>query len=739
MHSIKYKAFISYSHKDEKWADWLHKALENYPIPKRLVGQTTDHGPIPKRLSPIFRDREELATATDLGKVVNAALAESACLIVICSPDAARSRWVNEEILAFKRLGNDRIFSFIVVVEPNAADHAERGLDECFPAALRFKLGPDGSLTDEPAEPIAADARPGKDGKANAKLKVISGMLGLGFDALKQREQQRRQRRLVAITAASLVGMVIATGLATAAWLARAEAERQRIFAEEKAETARQTTNFLIDLFQVSDPSEARGKEILAVDILDKGVERIQTELVDQPAIQATLMDTMGTVYTGLGLYAEAATLLERSLDIRREFLGSEHVEVASNLNHFGKVLAYSADYDAAEDTYREALVMNRGILGDNHPFVADSLVGLAYVLSEKGQYQEAQPLLREALAIRLDVYGREHTDVARSLSDLGLNLFDLGDYENSVPLLRESLALRRKLLGAEPHPDVAENVNNLGYVLFGRGDYEEAEELFGDALQMKRELFGDMHPDIAVGVNNLALVLSAQDDYSGAEEMYREVIALRQEALGDDHPDVAQAMYNLAFLLPGNPDQSAAVEMGRQSLSIYRNAFESDHPEIANVQVTLGWWLVESEEYEEAEAMLREGLAMRRRLFDSRHQAVAGGLVNLARLLVRMGRYDEALAAAGEARDISVAALSEDHWYTAVAGLFEGTSLAGLKRFEEAEARLLKSYSALDAAGGPAYAFRLEAVQQLSQLYAALGRTSESEKYIALLHDSEH
>ena len=101
--------------------------------------------------------------------------------LVICSPEAARSRWVNEEILAFKRLGrDDRIFCLIVGGEPNADEHTELGLDECFPDALRYKLGTDGELSDERAEPIAADVREGKDGKADAKLKIIAGMLGVG-------------------------------------------------------------------------------------------------------------------------------------------------------------------------------------------------------------------------------------------------------------------------------------------------------------------------------------------------------------------------------------------------------------------------------------------------------------------------------------------------------------------------------------------------------------------------------
>ena len=112
----------------------------------------------------------------------------------------AKSKWVNEEILAFKRLGReDRIFCIIVGGEPNASDLPGREAEECFPPALRFRLGPDGNLSTARTEPIAADARPGKDGKNNAKLKLISGLLGVGYDSLRRREQQRRNRAPVRV------------------------------------------------------------------------------------------------------------------------------------------------------------------------------------------------------------------------------------------------------------------------------------------------------------------------------------------------------------------------------------------------------------------------------------------------------------------------------------------------------------------------------------------------------------
>jgi hypothetical protein len=82
----KYRAFISYSHCDSKWAERLHNRLERYRPPKPLIGVVTAHGTVPRRLVPIFRDRDELPSATDLGALINSALKDSAAQIVICSP-----------------------------------------------------------------------------------------------------------------------------------------------------------------------------------------------------------------------------------------------------------------------------------------------------------------------------------------------------------------------------------------------------------------------------------------------------------------------------------------------------------------------------------------------------------------------------------------------------------------------------------------------------------------------------
>ena len=228
--SFKYWAFISYSHRDKKWGDWLHRALETYRVPKRLRGEPTRDGVRPKKLFPIFRDREELPVSADLGTQINEALTQARYLIVVCSPNSARSRWVNEEIKYFKQLGREnRILALIVAGEPNASENKPGPpLDEeCFPEGLRYGANPDGQLLPLRTEPIAGDARAGKDGKLNAKLKLLAGLLHLNFDALKQREQERRRRFLSAVAAGAGTIAVLMAALAGYALLQTQEAQRQ--------------------------------------------------------------------------------------------------------------------------------------------------------------------------------------------------------------------------------------------------------------------------------------------------------------------------------------------------------------------------------------------------------------------------------------------------------------------------------------------------------------------------------
>jgi tetratricopeptide (TPR) repeat protein len=208
-----YVAFISYSHKDMAIGRWLHRKLEGYRLPKRLAGTQGEQGEVPARLTPIFRDRDDLPAAGDLSERVRAALAVSRNLIVLCSASSAASPWVAKEIATFRELHPGRpIFTAIVDGEPL----------QCFSPAL----------LEGGAEPLAADLRKQGDGRRLGLLKLVAGLAGVGLDALIQRDATRRLRRVTYVTAAAVAGMLAMAVMTTMAFNARAEAQRQRTEAE---------------------------------------------------------------------------------------------------------------------------------------------------------------------------------------------------------------------------------------------------------------------------------------------------------------------------------------------------------------------------------------------------------------------------------------------------------------------------------------------------------------------------
>lgn len=233
----RYWSFISYSHADERWARWLHRALETWRVPRPLRGREGRFGPLPERLFPVFRDRDELATSSSLPGLIREALGAARVLVVICSPRAAQSRWVAEEVRAFKALGRENeIFCVIVDGEPNASERPGSVPLECFPEPIRFRVDRDGRLLPERAEPLAADARPSGDGKAGVLLKLVAGILGVGLDVLRQRDEQRRRQRNRAWAA---VGVVTIAALGIGIWYTN-ERRLEAVDARNRADVAAQ-------------------------------------------------------------------------------------------------------------------------------------------------------------------------------------------------------------------------------------------------------------------------------------------------------------------------------------------------------------------------------------------------------------------------------------------------------------------------------------------------------------------
>lgn len=237
-----YKAFISYSHNDEKFAQKLHRRLERYRLPKSLRSGG-------KSVGAIFRDKAELSVSSGLDKSIKAALDASDHLIVLCSPHAAQSRWVNAEIEYFKSLGRqDSIFTAILSGVPFAAENGHDAREECLPKALRHSSEAHGARH---AEPLAADFRADGDGGRLGTLKLISGLQGVGLDALLQRQIMRARRRMLRVLTASVLAVGLLSALTLEAYNARSQAESRRADAENFVE-------FLLS--DLSDQLESYGR-----------------------------------------------------------------------------------------------------------------------------------------------------------------------------------------------------------------------------------------------------------------------------------------------------------------------------------------------------------------------------------------------------------------------------------------------------------------------------------------------
>lgn len=235
--TVRYRAFLSYSHRDSAFAERFHRDLEGWKADRGLVGRETPFGPAPRTVRPIFRDRDDFAGGRTLDEATQDALRQSDFMILLCSPAAARSPYVNEEVRLFKSFGGaGRIIPVIIEGVPGG------GEDECFPEALVRQVDADGRLTDAIEEPLAADAQESGDGRRRALAKVIAGLLGVPFDEIVRRAEraQRRRQRLIAAVATAMTGLAIAAG--AMAWLA----EQRRTVAERNYQAALSAADTLL-------------------------------------------------------------------------------------------------------------------------------------------------------------------------------------------------------------------------------------------------------------------------------------------------------------------------------------------------------------------------------------------------------------------------------------------------------------------------------------------------------------
>lgn len=505
--AVSYKAFITYGHADSKIASWLQKKLESYSVPRRLVGRETGCGKIPSRLRPIFRDREELSAGSHLGDTIDTALRHSDFLVCICSPAARASQWVNREISEFRRLhGDEHIICVIVAGEPYASLRPGDEHLECFPSALGLKGTNAAADALSLFEHVAADMRPGGDGRRAAMLKVIAGLIGVRLDDLAQRDAQRRARVWAGLAAASMFLAAAMVGLALYAVDAQKEAELRRGQAEN-----------LIG-FMLGDLRK-RLQPIGRLDVLDA---------VGDEAMQ---------YFEALDDNATARDLLSRAMALRQigevRFNQGRLVPALQAFVESRAVLRRLHDTDSHVDDYLFELGQSEFWVG--------------YVHYERAQYDEALAAMNAYMQISRRLLERQPdnqdflAELAYAWSNLGSVARSQGNKAEAIVYFRESVAVNERQLEASPGDsgliaDLAGGYSWIGTAEKELGNFDASERAFRLALQQFDQLaraednarYLERRAATAALLSSLLLARSMLDEaYDQAHFAYDEFAAL--------------------------------------------------------------------------------------------------------------------------------------------------------------------------------------------------------------------
>jgi serine/threonine protein kinase/Tfp pilus assembly protein PilF len=458
--------------------------------------------------------------------------------------------------------------------------------------------------------------------------------------AIYQLQKLAKRHRLGFGFAASLIVLIAAFAVLMSIQAERIARERDR--ANREARTSHQVSEFLVSLFEISDPFEGRGKDVKAREILDSGSARIASELKDQPEIQATLSNTMGRVYGNLGIYDKAIELVQAGLEIRERQAGQDSLEVAASLDNLGELKLEKGDYPAAEELIRKGYEIRRKILGAENIDVAESLNNLGSLYYHEGEWSKSESLFREALRIQRKVLGGEDLSVADSLNNLAMVLKEQDKYVEAMPLYEEALSIKRKKLGSN-HPLVAQSVNNLGVLYLRVKNYSEAEKLFQEALSINRKALGNTHPDVSANLNNLAQLNLERGQLAKAEAYFRQVIALDRKNFGENNPQLAHPVQSLGVVLAQEKKFTEAEENLRRALSLKLLQFDRNHFEVATTNSLLGACLADQKKYKEAEPLLIESYEIIKNQFGVKHDRTQKAGSRLVALYQAWGKNDKA------------------------------------------------------------------------------------------------
>jgi len=506
------------------------------------------------------------------------------------------------------------------------------------PSAVSNKKGLKGDLDSvilkalrkEPSERYASVEQLANDLLRHKKaLPVLAQKDSLGY---RGRKFLQRHRWSVAVTAAIAL-LVVAFAVVTYI---------QSKAIEARAQEAEQISNFLTELFESVDPSEAKDRSLSAIELLHRGADRVETELGDQPHLQSRLYLVISDVYEKLGLFDDGIDMAQKALLLQRNLHGRKNADIATSLNALGWLSYQKGDYKTADSLLQTALAMRRELFGDVHLDISRTLNDLAVLNQTQGNYTVADTLLKSALDIRKKKLGDVHESIGVTLGNYATLKYLLGDLPAAEERMREALHVFQTVFGNE-HMRVALTMTNLGTILVVRKKFTEAEKVYREALNIRLQLLGDEHPDVADSYAHLGNLLRRNGATHEAEKLMLKALNLHKKLLGEHHKKVGSDFRVLANLYREEGDYISAETNYKAALEIYRKAYPEGHFHTASVLHFLGEVYMAMNEPERAEQPFREAMVFRKQMYGENDIRTAKSMIRLGTCLFNLGDLVEA------------------------------------------------------------------------------------------------
>jgi len=472
--------------------------------------------------------------------------------------------------------------------------------------------------------------------------------------AYRTRKFARRNRGAL-ITACAFALVLIAAAAISIRQSIRAN--REAAIAQRQAAIAQGVNDFLQNdlLAQASaatqsGPSAKPDPHLEVRTALDRAAARIEGKFANQPQVQAAIRSTIGRTYYELGLFPEATMQLEKALDLQRRVSGPENPETLGIMNNLGNL------YD------------------------------------DEGKYAEAEALDNLALEIQRRVFGPEDRNTLRSMNNLSIIYRHEGKYAQAEALLSAALEVKRRVLGRE-HPNTLKTMGNLANVYHDEGKYPQAETFFSQMLEIQRRVSGPEHPDTLTSMDNLANIYEDEGKYTQAETLHSQTLEIKRRVLGPEHPSTLESMMNLALTYQDEGRYAQAEALDSQTLQIKRRVLGPEHPDTLETLSALAAMYQRQGKYTLAETYVAQTLAGRRH--GSEHPDTMASVADLALAEVSEGRFAESEPLAREALDTN-SKIQPGNWQRFRAESLLGASLAGEKKYTQAEPMLLEGYQGM-------------------------------------------